>query len=70
MYSELKTLPTPQFRKLLKFSIPKAFGTNSQINQNPKPETQNYLTAIVSISTKAPIGSDFTANAERAGHSV
>lgn len=35
-----------------------------------EPETRNYLTAIVSISTKAPIGSDFTANAERAGHSV
>lgn len=67
MYSELKTLPTPQ---ILKFS-------NLQINRNPKLrtqnsklKTQNYLTAIVSISTKAPIGSDFTANAERAGHSV
>jgi hypothetical protein len=29
----------------------------------------NYLPAIVSISTRAPIGSDFTAKAERAGHS-
>jgi hypothetical protein len=29
----------------------------------------NYLPAIVSISTKAPIGNDLTAKAERAGHS-
>lgn len=28
-----------------------------------------YLPAIVSISTKAPIGNDLTAKAERAGHS-
>ena len=28
-----------------------------------------YLTAILSISTKAPLGSAFTANAERAGKS-
>ena len=45
-------LLSQKLHQLLKFSIPKAFGTNLQTINCPKPETRNYLAVLLYSETK------------------